>query len=64
MRTMTAEDIFLPPQEAWADWVIDRCCEDPEVWLTHGCPGWGKMIRIRTYIVEAIQRATVEKENR
>lgn len=47
------EEGRLSPMDR-AEKIIDQCCNDPAMWLTHGCPPYGKLVILKRMIAEAI----------
>lgn len=50
--------VMISPFER-ADRIIEECCDDPEMWATHGRPGEIKLGILRRKIAEAITAAQV-----
>jgi len=50
---------MMSPMERAED-IINRCCDDPEMWATHGMPGELKLRKLTVMIAEAITAAQVE----
>lgn len=42
-----------------AEELIDKLCNDPEMWATHGMPGVEKLDRLQMEIAEAITAAVI-----
>jgi hypothetical protein len=40
--------------------VIEKLCDDPDVWLTHGCPREDKIARIERVMVQIFKARMLE----
>jgi hypothetical protein len=54
---VTDDEVLEHKAKMRAGFVVEDLCNDPDVWLTHGCPGEDKLDRIGKRIAQEILKS-------